>query len=909
MKRVYSVLLVISFILIPFLSAQPVSRSSPVGESWKAGVARVKITPQEPVWLAGYASRKHPSEGKLDDLWAKALALEDAQGNQALLITSDLIGFPKELSDSIRNSLGRKFNLPKSRIILNSSHTHSGPVLRKSLVDIYPMSPGDWEKIDRYSENLVKQIVEMGGKVLRSMKPARLYSGNGVTRFQVNRRNNNEKLLADQTELKGPNDYAVPVIKVASVKGDLMAVAFGYACHATVLNGYQVSGDYPGFAQAELEKRHPGAEALFFQGTGADQNPIPRRSPALAQQYGGELALAVDRVLNEEMKELSPAFSAAYSEVVIELDTPPSTAKLKKMAADTASYQQRWATRLLDEISRGKSWITSYPYPVQIWRIGEQNLVAMGGEVVIDYTLKLKQMLGSGLIVLGYSNDVMSYIPSARVLKEGGYESETSQIAFGMPARWKPTVEGAILKEVATLAGQLNISERDNLLAKAEMLANENNFVASVKVKSAPLIAKHFFSGFDEAHDTYNAISAASDGKIYYVLSSQLPDKGGQMFVYDPKTDKTRFLADLTDICGEKGKNTIAQGKSHVRFYENNGKIWFATHVGYYEIIDGMERLPVNAPQGMKLYPGGHILSYDVKTGRFADQGIAIKGEGILTMTMDHERNQIYALSWPSGYFIRYDMDGDKFYNLGKVSLNGEAGNTGNDYRVLCRAMFVDNRDGCVYFSVPEGDIYRYKTGLNVPEKVDNVNLRLDYFGKYDPSDPGSMGYNWRAISWFEPEGVAYGVHGNSGYLFRFDPGKTEIEIVDRITSGPSRKSGMFDQFSYGYLGFQLGPDGETLYYLTGGPVYINGKRVKGLDEINMGAAKGLEDLHLITYNLRKQEYIDHGPVFYENGGRPTYVNSIAIGSNGDVYTLARFEHSGKVIEDLVKIPNPFLRR
>ena len=119
----------------------------------------------------------------------------------------------------------------------------------------------------------------------------------------------------------------------------------------------------------------------------------------------------------------------------------------------------------------------------------------------------------------------------------------------------------------------------------------------------------------------------------------------------------------------------------------------------------------------------------------------------------------------------------------------------------------------------------------------------------------------------------------------------------------------MFDQFSYGYLGFQLGPDQQTLYYLTGGPIYINGKRVKGVDEIAMGAAKGLENLHLITYNIPKGKYIDHGPIFYKNGERPTYVNSIAIGSNGDVYTLARFEQKGKEIEDLVKISDPFKKQ
>jgi len=420
------------------------------------------------------------------------------------------------------------------------------------------------------------------------------------------------------------------------------------------------------------------------------------------------------------------------------------------------------------------------------------------------------------------------------------------------------------------------------------------------------LIATPYFSGFEQAHDTYNAISAGSDGKIYYILSSQPYNVGGQIYVYDPKTDKTRFLADLTEICGEKEMKAIAQGKSHVRFYESGGKLYFSTHVGYYEMINGMECLPVTAPAGYKLYPGGHFLTYDLTTGKFENLALVPNGEGVLTMTMDTKRNQIYAITWPKGHFIHYDVNTRKLKDLGLVSANGEAGKAGKDYRVLCRSMFVDPRDGSVYYSTSEGDIICYNSTTNRIDKVEGVDLRLDYFGKYDPTRPGSMGYNWRAIVWYPAEQVAYGVHGNSGYLFKFDPRNKKVEIVDRITSEPSRKSGMFDEFSYGYLGFDLGNDKETLYYLTGGPIYEKGKRVKGVDEISMGAARGLENLHLVTYHIPTGKYMDHGPIFYKDGSRPTYVNSIAIDKQGNVYTLARFEHKGKLIEDLVRIPDPF---
>lgn len=420
------------------------------------------------------------------------------------------------------------------------------------------------------------------------------------------------------------------------------------------------------------------------------------------------------------------------------------------------------------------------------------------------------------------------------------------------------------------------------------------------------LTAKRYYSGFDLAHDTYNAISAASDGRIYYVLSSESYDIGGKIYVYDPKTDKAHFLADLTEICGEKDTKSIPQGKSHVRFYEHNNKLYFVTHIGVYEMIDGMERLPTKAPEGYQLYPGGHIISFDLTTHKFEDLAIAPDGEGFLTMAIDKRRNQIYSLTWPHGKLIHYDLKSQKLKNLGLIDGRGENGVVGDDYRVICRSMFVDPNNGKLHLSTAEGDIITYSSVDESFSKLEGINLRLDYFGVYDSTRPGSMAYNWRKIFWYAPEDVAYGVHGNSGYLFKFDPGKNNIEIVDRITSEPSRKSGMFDQFSYGYLGFQLGPDGETIYYLTGGPIYVNGKRLKGEPEIAKGAAKGLENLHLVTYNIPERKYTDHGAIFYEDGTRPTYVNSITIDAEGDIYTLARFMHNGREIQDLVKICNPF---
>ena len=414
------------------------------------------------------------------------------------------------------------------------------------------------------------------------------------------------------------------------------------------------------------------------------------------------------------------------------------------------------------------------------------------------------------------------------------------------------------------------------------------------------LTARTYNSGFPLAHDTYNGMGAGSDGKIYYVLSSESYEVGAQMYSYDPATDSVRHLGDLTEACGEKGAKTIVQGKSHVNFVESGGRLYFATHVGYYSIVDGMEKIGI-PPAGFKPYPGGHFLALDMATGKFEDLALAPHGEGILAMTMDKKRGRLYGLTWPTGYFIRYDLAKRELKDLGKTAREGENGK-GDLYRTICRSLVVDPGDGACYFTTGDGDIFRYSYDRDAIEKVAGDDLRKDYFGLYDPTSAGHMGYNWRQTAWYGPEGAVYGVHGNSGYLFRFDPRRQRVDVLERITSLPSKLCGMYDQFSYGYLGFALGPDGKTLHYLTGGPVYADGKRVRGKAATAMGESKGVENLHLVTYHIPTGTYRDHGPIFLENGDRPAYVNSIAVGKDGSVYTLSRITERGKTRTDLIRI-------
>ncbi|RIH63754.1 hypothetical protein D1164_18275 [Mariniphaga sediminis] len=446
--------LILPFLMFIALASWGKSNHSTIG--WKAGTARITITPEQSMWMAGYAARTKPAEGKLHDLWAKALFLEDSEENKSLLITTDLIGFSKVLSDRICNKLEEKMGLSRAQIILNSSHTHSGPVLTDDSKNYYPLDADQIKKRDDYSDLLVEKIIQISLEAERKLKPVNLFAQNGVVRFQVNRRNNQESKIEETTELKGPNDFAVPVLKVENKQGKTEAIVFGYACHATVLNGYEWSGDYPGFAQIELEKKYKGATAMFFQGAGADQNPLPRRSIPLAEQYGKELASAVNRVLNEKMTPLTSHLKTAYSETDIRFaHAPPTAKKLHQITEENSGYPEYLklnAHFLLEKVKNGKKLIGSYPYPVQVWKMGEHLLISLGGELLTGYAIRLKKIYGNNTFVLGYSNDVMAYIPTAEVLAEGGYEGTRSAL-FTTP--WSSDIEEVIINKVAQLVSKL----------------------------------------------------------------------------------------------------------------------------------------------------------------------------------------------------------------------------------------------------------------------------------------------------------------------------------------------------------------------------------------------------------------------------------------------------------------------
>jgi len=422
---------------------------------WKAGVAKITITPEKPVWMAGYASRNKPSEGKLQDLYAKAIALEDEKGKRVVLVTSDLIGFPRAIAEAIAQRVQKQFGLPRKQLILTSSHTHTGPVLRQSLIGTYSLNAEQAAAVEEYSHQLQDKIVALVGNAIKDLAPAKLSFGRGAAHFGVNRREPTPTGIRLGVSKEGPVDPDVPVLRVESKQGSLRGIIFSYACHNTTLTGelYRFHGDYAGHAQEALEKSHPGAMALFVMGCGADINPDPRGTLELARRHGEALALSVERILSAPLSPVQGLLRTAFERVVLPLAPAPTRQEIQARLTDKDIHVRRHAERMLARLDRDGKLISEYPYPVQVIQFGNDlTLIALAGEVVVDYVLRLKRELGTDeLWVVSYSNDVFAYIPSARVLKEGGYEADRSMIYYDLPGPFAPAIEAKIINVIHKL--------------------------------------------------------------------------------------------------------------------------------------------------------------------------------------------------------------------------------------------------------------------------------------------------------------------------------------------------------------------------------------------------------------------------------------------------------------------------
>jgi neutral ceramidase len=365
-----------------------------------------------------------------------------------VLVTADLLGVTARITDRVASAVRRLHGVERADILFNASHTHCGPVVDEQLSVAYDLTPAQWDDIRAYTARLGDTLITLVGQALANVKPARVGYGRGQASFAANRR------VAFTPD--GPVDHDVPVLRVDGPGREPLAIVFGYACHNTTLQDtfVQYHGDYAGVAQSILEVRHPGTTALFVAGCGADANPKPRGTIELVQAHGAALADAVERVL-PATTSVTHAVRTAYDTVELPFARDEVRERWHKALDIDPVYLRRHAA-LMAALARDGHLPSSQADPVQVWTFGpDLTLVALGGEVVVDYAVRLaRELPGRRLWVAGYSNDVFGYVPSRRVLREGGYEGGDAMIYYGRPGPFTDDVEEIIVRECRRLMGR-----------------------------------------------------------------------------------------------------------------------------------------------------------------------------------------------------------------------------------------------------------------------------------------------------------------------------------------------------------------------------------------------------------------------------------------------------------------------
>ncbi len=425
--------LALSWLMAWCLFLLGVRSSGAEAEPGLIGVARVDITPSYPIRLTGFAARTNLGSGRLQTLWAKALALgEDRQGPR-VLVTVDNCGVPAGVVEEVAGRLALKARIQREDFVVSSSHTHSGPMVRGFAENIFvrDLTPEEAAASDRYTRELTDHLEAVALAALLDRRPGRLSWNEGSVGFAANRRTPG-----------GPVDPALPVLFARGAGGQLRAVVANYACHCTTLGHLvnQSHGDWAGFAQEFIEADHPGATAMITIGCGADANPSPRGGEdsgmAFARQHGRALATEVKWLAGGELEPLAVVPVTAYRRLALPFETLPTREAWERRAGERGIVGYH-AGKNLARLDRGEVLPTHLPYFVQTWDFGGRlAMVFLAGEVVVDYARRLKgEFEARRLWITAYANDVPCYIPSRRILSEGGYEAETSLWYYDRPAR------------------------------------------------------------------------------------------------------------------------------------------------------------------------------------------------------------------------------------------------------------------------------------------------------------------------------------------------------------------------------------------------------------------------------------------------------------------------------------------
>ncbi|MGV3772386.1 MAG: neutral/alkaline non-lysosomal ceramidase N-terminal domain-containing protein [Verrucomicrobiales bacterium] len=508
------------------------------------GVAQIDITPDYPIRLSGFGSRRTESEGVNLKIWAKALAVEDKKLGPAIVITVDNVGIPDDITTEVALRLSKKIGLKQERLSISATHTHTAPMLRNVCTTLFGTDiPADHqERIDRYTREFIDYLEKVALAAFEDIKPAQLYWGTGMVNFAVNRRTSG-----------GPVDHDLPMLAVKDLDGKIRGVYFSYACHCVTLSDNKISGDWAGYAQKRIQELYPDSIALASVGCGADSNPssgVTGANLKVADDQGKQIADEVKRLVEGPLTRITSKPDIRYTRIDLPFAPPRTRAEWEARAKrdDAIGYHARVNLARLD---RGEAIPTKLNYAIQTWVFGDQlAIVFLPGETVVDYSLRLKREFDrSRLWVNGYSNDSRCYIPSERILKEGGYEGGEAQIYYDAPQYFATGIEKKIID---TVTAQIPVSFKSAPGTEGSRPLSPAEALRSFKVKQG---LKVELVAAEPLIQAPVAIDWSADGRLWVIEMNDYPNgldqnwqPGGQVKVLDDldgdgKYDKATLFA------------------------------------------------------------------------------------------------------------------------------------------------------------------------------------------------------------------------------------------------------------------------------------------------------------------------------------------------------------------------------
>lgn len=410
---------------------------------YSVGAAAVDVTPSYPIRLNGFGNRRDESEGINQRIWAKALAIGTDEEKPVILITLDNLGIRLSMTDEVARQLKEKAGIERDRLIITFTHTHTAPKVNGASDTIFstPIPPEHQAHIDQYTQELTDALVKVSLDALANRKPSRLERATGEVKFAMNRR-----------PAGGPVDHSLPMLVVRSAEDNsISAIYVTYACHCVTLSHNLIGGDWAGYAQEAIQRNHPGIVAMVSAGCGSDSNPssgVTGGNVAAAAEQGAEIANEVERLLKGKLEPITGKITATYRAIDLPLNTPPTRVELEAALNNPALAYN--ASVQLARLDRGESLQTKIDYPIQTVCFGDSlAMVFLGGEVCVDYKLRAaKEFDPDRLWMHGYSNDFCSYIPSERLLKEGGYGGGGETPYFDLPTTIAAGLENRIFTAI-----------------------------------------------------------------------------------------------------------------------------------------------------------------------------------------------------------------------------------------------------------------------------------------------------------------------------------------------------------------------------------------------------------------------------------------------------------------------------